>query len=291
MKLKTGDRVKRILSIWLVACAAWSAEPEYVRAHKLYQLTEFQQSIQVLRAIPNGDSAVTALMGRDYYGLGDFKKATEWLEKAIALEPRNAEFHLWLGRAYGRRAETSSMITAPGYANKARQHFELSTQLNPLNIEAQSDLFEYYLEAPSFLGGGFDKAAAKAAELARLNPSEGFSAQAKLAESRKEYSSAETHLRQAIAAAPLSVGRLIELARLFNKQGRYQEADQSLAKADQLAPNTPKILFAKAELYVKSKRNLQLAQQLLKQYISSSLTPEDPPRSEAEKLLKQVQGS
>ena len=84
---------------------------------------------------------------------------------------------------------------------------------------------------------------------------------------------------------------MIELARLFNKQGRYQEADQSLAKADQLAPNTPKILFAKAELYVKSKRNLQLAQQLLKQYISSSLTPEDPPRSEAEKLLKQVQGS
>ena len=48
MKLKTGDRVKRILSIWLVACAAWSAEPEYVRAHKLYQLTEFQQSIQKL---------------------------------------------------------------------------------------------------------------------------------------------------------------------------------------------------------------------------------------------------
>ena len=266
------------------------AEPEYDRAYKLYQLTEFQQSIQVLKEVSSADGGAVALMGRNYYGLGDFKKATEQLEKAVAREPGNSDFHLWLGRAYGRRAETSSILTAPGYANKARQHFEIATQLNPLNIEAQSDLFEYYLEAPGFLGGGFDKASAKAAELARINPSEGFSAQAKLAENRKEYSSAEAHLRRAIEAAPHSVGRLIELARLFMKQGRFQEADQSLAKADQLAPNSPRLMFAKADLYIKSKRNLDLARELLRQYLSSHLTPDDPPRSEAEKLLKQVQG-
>ena len=114
------------------------------------------------------------LMGRNYYGQGDFKKATEVLEKAAALDPENSEIYLWLGRAYGRRAETSSMLTAPGFATKARQFFEKAAQLNPDNLDAQSDLFEYYLEAPGFLGGGFDKASATAAQIARLNPAEGY---------------------------------------------------------------------------------------------------------------------
>jgi hypothetical protein len=50
-------------------------------------------------------------------------------------------------------------------------------------------------------------------------------------------------------------------------------------------------MFAKADLYIKGKRNLNVARELLKRYLSSSLTPEDPPRSAAERLLKQVQGS
>ena len=80
------------------------------------------------------------------------------------------------------------MITAPGFATKARQYFEKAAQLNPDNLDAQSDLFEYYLEAPGFLGGGFDKASATAAQIARINPAEGYWAQAKLAEKRKEFS-------------------------------------------------------------------------------------------------------
>jgi len=291
MKNKQGDRVKRLISIFGFAWLAWASGPDLDRAHKLYNLTEFQQSLEVLQAIPNKDAAVYELMGRNYYGQGEFKKATEALEKAVALAPGNSGCHLWLGRAYGRRAETSSMITAPGFANKARQFFEKAVQLNPGNLEAQSDLFEYYLEAPGFLGGGNDKASATAAQIARISPSEGYWAQARLAEKRKEFSSAEAHLRRAVELAPHQIGRLIDLARLFTKQGRYQEADLSLAKAEQIAPNSPKLMFAKADLYIKGKRNLDVARELLKRYLSSSLTPEDPPRAAAEKLLKQVQGS
>jgi tetratricopeptide (TPR) repeat protein len=269
----------------------WASGPDLDRARKLYNLTEFQQSLDLLRAVPNKDASAYELMGRNYYGQGDFKKATEVLEKAAALDSENSEIYLWLGRAYGRRAETSSMLTAPGFATKARQFFEKAAQLNPDNLDAQSDLFEYYLEAPGFLGGGFDKASATAAQIARLNPSEGYWAQAKLAEKRKEFSNAEAHLRQAVEIAPKQIGRLIDLARLFTKQGRYHDADLSLAKAEQIEPNSPRLMFAKADLYIKSKRNLDVARDLLKRYLSSSLTPDDPPRAEAEKLLKQVQGS
>jgi Flp pilus assembly protein TadD len=291
MKIKRGDRVKRLISIFGFAWLAWAYGPDLDRAHKLYNLTEFQQSLEVLQAVPNKDAAVYELMGRNYYGQGEFKKATEVLEKAVALQPGNSGFYLWLGRAYGRRAETSSMITAPGLANKARQFFEKAAQLNPDNLDAQSDLFEYYLEAPGFLGGGFDKASATAARIARISPAEGHWAQAKLAEKRQEFSKAEEQLRRAFEVAPHQIGRLIDLAHLFTKQGRYHEADLSLAKAEQIAPNSPKLLFAKADLYIKSKRNLDVARELLKRYLSIPLTPEDPPRAAAEKLLKQVQGS
>src|SRR6516225_550827 len=291
MKITQGERVKLVLSILACAGLVWANGPELDRAHKLYNLTEFQQSLEVLKAVPNKDAAVYALMGRDYYGQGEFKKATESLEKAIAMEPGDSNYNLWLARAYGRRAETSSMITAPGFANKARQFFEKAAQLNPYNLDAQSDLFEYYLEAPGFLGGGFDKASATAEQIARINPSEGYWAQAKLAEKRKEFSSAEAQFQRAFEIAPQQIGRLIDLARLFTKQGRYHEADLSLAKAEQIAPDSPKLMFARAYLYIKSKRNLDVARELLKRYLNSSLTPDDPPRSDAEKLLKQVQGS
>src|ERR1035441_853124 len=253
MKIRQGDRVKRFLWIFGLAWLAWAAGPELDRARKLYNITEFQQSLEVLRAVPNKDAAVYELMGRNYYGQGDFRRATEALEQAAVLAPGSSSVYLWLGRAYGRRAETSSIITAPGLANKARQFFEKAAQLNPVNLEAQSDLFEYYLEAPGFLGGGTGKASATAAQIARISPAEGCWAQAKLAEKRKDFSRAEAQLRRAVEIAPHKIEPLIDLASLLTRQGRYQDADLSLAKAGQIDPHSAKLMFAKADIYIKGK--------------------------------------
>src|SRR6185369_4259626 len=115
-------------------------------------------------------------------------------------------------RAYGRRAETSSPFTAPGQASKARQYFEKATQLNPRNLEALTDLFEYYLEAPGFLGGGMDKAERTAEQISAIDPAEGHWSRAKLAEKRKDNGGAEEQLRRAVEASPHQVGRLLDLA-------------------------------------------------------------------------------
>jgi Flp pilus assembly protein TadD len=284
------QRVRIIAAVAMMAGAAWAASPDIAVARKLYDSTDFEQSLKVLLAIPSKDGAVYDLIGRNYYMQGDYKRATEALERAVAAEPANAGYALWLGRAYGRRAETSSPFTAPAHASKARQYFEKSVRLNPMNLEAQSDLFEYYLEAPGLLGGGLDKAQASAANIAKISPADGQLAEAELAEKRQESASAEEHLRRAVELAPRQIGKLIDLARFLAKQGRFQEAEQSFDHAEKIAPNSPRLLFARAEIYVKAHRNLEVAKELLKRYLAAELTADDPPKWQAAKLLHQAQG-
>ena len=101
------------LALWFVAALA-GAGPELDRARKLYSLTDFEGSLKVLVPLGEKTAEVNALIGRNYYMLGDYRKATEYFEKAVAAEPDSSPYTLWLGRAYGRRAETSNMLTAPG---------------------------------------------------------------------------------------------------------------------------------------------------------------------------------
>src|SRR6516225_6891658 len=101
--------------------------------------------------------------------MGEYKKATDALEKAVAAEPSNSDYALWLGRAYGRRAEMSNPFSAVGQASKARLYFERAVELDPRNLEALNDLLEYYLEAPGFRGGGTDKARATAARIGQVD--------------------------------------------------------------------------------------------------------------------------
>lgn len=197
--------MRRLFILLGLAVALWAGAPDLDRARNLYNLTDFDQSLKVLQAAPDKDAAVYALMGRNLYMLGDYKRSTEALERAVAAAPSSSEYALWLGRAYGRRAETSSPLTAPGQASKAREYFERAVQLDPHSVEGLSDLFEYCLEAPGFLGGGMDKARALIPRMAVVNPAEGYWAEARIAEKRKEYGAAEAQLRRAIEAAPQQV--------------------------------------------------------------------------------------
>ena len=280
------------LAVWpVLASLAFAGGDEVEQARRCYNATDFNRSVELLQAIPAKDAAVFALLGQDYFMLADYKKATDWLEKAVAAAPYSSDYALWLARAYGRRAETSNPLSAPGHASRAHQYFEKSVALDPKNLDALADLFDYYLDAPGFLGGGADKAQALVPRIASLNPAEGFAAEAKLAEKRNDHGTAELDLRRAAAAAPRQIGKLIELARLLTRQGRYQDADKAMDAAEKIAPDSPRLIYAKADLLIRSRRNLDEARKLLERYLSTSdLTPDDPPRSDAQKLLRKANG-
>ena len=281
-------------ALWLAAaCAfaslAWPESPaELERADALYQQTRYREALAVLLPASPNTPAALALLGQSYYMLEDYKKASDALEKAVAADPDNSLYQDWLGRAFGKRAETSSFLTAPSYASKARQRFEKAVELDPHNLDALDDLFEYYLEAPGFLGGGEDKAARLSERLRELAPAKYHSMQARLAEKRKQLAPAEQHWRQAVKAAPTEPGRLVDLARFLARQGRIPESDAAFEKAQQLGPDYTPLKFQRARTYIDSHRNADLARKLLQEYLNSPLTPDDPPRAEAQRLLDQL---
>jgi tetratricopeptide (TPR) repeat protein len=269
-----------------ISCAF--AQDSLKRAEELYNRTDYQKSLALLHEAPVRQAAAYNLMGRDYFMLGEYKKATEAFQRAFALEPSNSVDAHWLGRAFGRRAETSGPFLAPMHASKARQYFEQAVALDPSNDEALNDLFDYYLQAPGFLGGGYEKAEQVAKRIAARNEAEGHFAQAQLADKRRQYDTAEEQLRRAMELAPHQVGRVLDLAKYLAKRGRFQESEAAFDKAQQLDPKSPRIYFARARVYIDEKRNLDKAKDLLIKYLRSDLTPDDPPREQAEKLLKQV---
>ena len=182
--------------VFLISIPSFAAEharqfkSDLREAEELYEHGEYAASLSLLdrhATVP----AVLFLIGRDYYMLGEFKKATGYLKKAVRAAPENSAFFDWLGRAYVRRAETSNPLSAPLLAKKAKQAFERAVQLNPKNTEALSDLFDYYLQAPAVLGGSYDTAATVAEKMWSINSSEAMFEQWRLSQKRRDFQAAE----------------------------------------------------------------------------------------------------
>jgi tetratricopeptide (TPR) repeat protein len=288
IEVRDGDgEVRAAILFPLVTSLIYAGSPKPLA---LYNKTEYSAAIAMLnQATP--DSRNLELLGQCYFMLGDFKKSTEALERSALLDPADSMIQTWLGRAWGRRAETSFALTAIGYATKTRQAFEKALQMDPGNTEALGDLFDFYMDAPGMIGGGIEKAAGLLPHFSKYDPVGGYLAQAHIDEKKKQLGSAEAGFRRAIEADPNNAGLLIALAQFLSRQGRYDESEEAFRRAASLAPDSPRILFARADSYIRARHNVDQARFLLKKYIAANnLTPDDPPRWEALKLLKKAEG-
>ena len=135
-----------------------------------------------------------------------------------------------------------------------------------------------------------EKAEALAKSIAGERPPEYEFEEAQLADRKKDYAAAEAHLRRAMELAPSEAGRVVDLARYVAKRGRLAESDLLFEQARKLAPSQPRVSFAQARTDIENQRNLERARKLLQEYLHASLTPDDPPRQEAEKLLRRAGG-
>ncbi|HEV2022548.1 MAG TPA: tetratricopeptide repeat protein [Terriglobales bacterium] len=237
---------------------------------------------------PN-DAEAHHLLSRAYLMIESWDKAVPPAEQAVALEPDNSDYHLWLGRAYGRKAEHSIFFKAIGWARKCKLEFERAVELNAANVPARADLAEYYLEAPSFLGGGKDKAQAQAEEIASRDKAAAHMVRARVAEDGKDYDTAERELWAAIAASNEPAGYWLDLAAFYRRRDRLNDMEDATNKAVAAdKQKDPAILVQAAALLLRAGRNLPGAAVLARKALSSPVSTNGAPSFQAHYLLGQA---
>jgi len=107
-------------------------------------------------------------LGQNYYSTGDYEAAIKAFTVATVTAPDISSYHHWLGRSYGQLARNSGLFKAYSLSHKTRQELERAVELDGENVAALADLLEFYVQAPSFLGGGQEKAEAIRKRLAEL---------------------------------------------------------------------------------------------------------------------------
>ncbi|HEX4605212.1 MAG TPA: tetratricopeptide repeat protein [Candidatus Angelobacter sp.] len=230
------------------------------------------------------DARAYHLLARVYFRMEQWDNAVRMAEKAVALDPQNSLYHLWLGRAMGRKAEDANPFTAFGLARKVRGEFERAVALDPDNLPARADLSEFYLEAPGFLGGDKNKAKQQADYVAKHDPALGFYITARV-EEKQGGGRAEEEYKKAVAASSNPARYWVELAHYYRRNGRMQDMETAINQA--LAATHPGDVaeFDSAALLLHSGRNYAGAAQMLRHYVAQDELAEDGPAFQARYLL------
>jgi tetratricopeptide (TPR) repeat protein len=222
---------------------------------------------------------------RAYYSLEDWDHAISTCERAVSLAPRDSDYHLWLGRSYGEKAERVNPLSAYTLARKLRRSFETAVQLNAGNIEARVDLAEFYMEAPGILGGGDDKARNQARALAGVDLPKSHYVYGRLAERAKDPATAEKEYRAAINASNGHANDWLNLALFYRHLNRTDDMEQALRQASNADSGKNEVLVECADLLLRAGRSPSTAVQWVQRYLASDKPSEKAPLFEAHYVL------
>ncbi len=139
-------------------------------------MVEARQFFEALHQQQPTNTSAPFYLGRIAYAEENYEQAIPWFKEAVDGEQCNADYHVWLGRAYGRHVEQMSMfrkLRNVSLVRNVRTHFEKAVGCDPTHLAAHWDLMRYYMEAPGFVGGSRKKAEEQAAIITRLDPAEG----------------------------------------------------------------------------------------------------------------------
>ena len=211
-----------------------------------------------------------------------FDQAADDCQKAVNLDPQNAAYHHWLGRALGERASRASFLSAFSLAKKTRAEFEQAVKLDPKDADALADLGEFYTEAPGAVGGGIDKANGIAEKLDVVDASRAHQLRAGIAEKNKDMAAAERELKAA-CSGPRAAIEWMELASFYRKQSRWSDMDAAVKSgvAEAHGKLGAVALYEGAGVLARAGRNNDQAIKLYEQYLASPNKSEEAPAFDA----------
>ncbi len=214
--------------------------------------------------------------GRAAYDAGNFDLAVKSFERAIQIDDKTSDYHLWLARAIGTQAVRAGIFHQPGMARRAKSEFERALQLNPKNISARDGLLQFYLRAPGLIGGSVAKAREQADAIAHANPLRGHLARAALAAYAKDQVTVEREHHAAVLEFPDSSVAVFTYANWLATNARADEALVQLERFLARHPGEPSALVWLGRIATTSGKQLDRGEQALRQALTAPIVGVDP---------------
>jgi len=222
------------------------------------------------------DATAHQLLCRVAYAQNQTDAAVTQCELAVADDPSNSDHQLWLGRAYGMKARRACPIAGFKLARKVQASFARAVDLNPNNVAALNDLGEYYVAAPSIVGGGNDKARVLAARMMPRFPAAAHRLLARSAEAQNDLATAESQFKQAVAVQQ-SPDAWIDLAQFYQNHGRADDALAAVKSGIAADHAHDAALVDAAGVLTAAHRAPDLAERCLRDYLASRATSDTAP--------------
>lgn len=204
------------------------------------------------------------------------EKAAELFEQAVKLAPNNAEYHYFLGAAYGEIAQNAGVLKQATMAKKIKAEFERAVQLDPNYIEARFALIDYYTMAPGFMGGDMNKAAEQAGEIKKRNNVEGHRAFARVYARQKKVDLARKEFVDAVRENPNSARAHYLLGTYLMNDKNWSGSLQELEAAVRLDPKYMPSYLRIGQNAALSGQNLARGEEALRKYLAYTPTLQEP---------------
>lgn len=254
----------------------------------LFEQGRYDDARRVLLTAQQEPEAVV-ILGRIAAVRNDPKTAVTLLERATRMQRGNAETWFELGNAYADLVLRSNFLQQPFLATKARESFEHAVSLDPGHLEARFALVQFYILAPSFVGGNEARALHEAGEIRARDSIAGHRAFARIYLAQKKPDRARQEWIEAVQEQPDSASTHDGLAAFYLTVDRnFPAADRELQTALRLNPQWMPAWFNIGRLAALTGRNLQHGKVALERYLSQHPGPNQPPTARAHFWLARI---
>jgi Tfp pilus assembly protein PilF len=188
----------------------------------------------------------------------DLEKAVDETEKAVALNPNNSDFQYNYGAALGMKTQNAGIFKQAFLAPKVKKAFLRTVELNPKHIQGRIALAQYYMMAPSIMGGNEEEAWKQIEEVIKLDELQGRTVKAGFLLRAKKYDDAENEYKILVKSKPKEWKVWHRYGYFCMRLERYDYAIEHFKKYIELRPDTADSYQNLAEALLK-KGNVDLA--------------------------------
>src|ERR1700704_5588449 len=137
MRFRLRCVVLLLVAFAVHAVTARGGQNSLADAQREFNAGHYHQAVDALTdavAKSPQDAPLHFLLGQSYYELREYTRAVTSFERSVQLGPNQSEYHDWLGKAYGRKAEESIFLSAMSWRERRTKNSRLrSISIPPIS--------------------------------------------------------------------------------------------------------------------------------------------------------------